>query len=320
MKIRMVQLVILLAFVMVIVYMAQIPNGYGHPAAQHDQNKWIDDDGDWVQSTHAEAQDPRGLNFHRFLCSTKNGDEKVYGRGWFFRGGKLSGAKDGNRKHDQNDLSPIQQVYKLIVNTKAIASLYCVSGSVTPNIEEVRALPVQEDRFGGNATIKLDIFGTSYHEKKYTIFNPFLYVGCAERYVNAQFVHPHAKSIEIVVSPKQISTTETEQYETGVTATLGGETGGVGADLSATYITSWTSSRTDLHGFGYGIDDIIIATDPMHRRKKSDVEGELEHKSAISHIYAEFDDVTEMCPERNYYSGGLVPRINTIHVNKIVLW
>ena len=106
--------------------------------------------------------------------STQNGDENVYGKGWYFQGGKLSGATDGNRKHDKNDLSPIQQVYKLIVNTNASATLNSVSGKVTPYIDEVGALPVQEDRFGGNATIKLDIFGTSYHKKQYSILNPTL--------------------------------------------------------------------------------------------------------------------------------------------------
>lgn len=322
MKFKMVQFGTLLVLVISIVYMLPPRVGFGHAECLHEPSRWIGTktfpiggkfEGKFIGSKPTGAtirgpHDPRGKSFHKPICG-KNGDEYVSTEAWYFEGGELDGtrtSKGGHYPHNKH------KVYKIELKLEASTGSWTASGSVSPTVDGRFATTSHTGH--GSALITLDIFKTRYHEILDVLS---YYMGCREHESDEYKWHPdEAIEIGVIISLSEI----TKQKSGKIALSASGEYGGTSIGGSGEWTTSWSEKKKQPYGEGYGVtakvgcswwdrDEIV-----KKQRKKADVEGSM--SDASSHIYAEYDKRTEMCPDPTSGSEWLseTPREDVPHV------
>ena len=319
MKLKLIQLTGLFAFVVVILMLAPPDKGFGGEPWEHIPDLWINSSG-YLSTpdnpgTHliGKAEDPRNKNFNS-MCGS-NGDETVSGFAWYYRGGMI----DDPSQHVKNPTMPNhnkhfkQNVYKLYLSGSASTSANGASGSLDPGIKDPESIDLPAAHttrsFKGQGSITLDIPAIDYHVPKYDYSNR--YVGCetktAERHCfipgeveENGVVKKEEEVIKVLVNLKNVSDKRT------ATISVGGEVKGATANFTHTWEWGGTFFRTRGRGFGMRVSvggwwTAYQNEELKLQGKTAQVYGKIQD-AELPTLNAEFDTKNSWCPPDNGYS------------------
>ncbi len=330
MKFKLIQLVILLAFVMSVVFMAQTPIGFGGEPSTHQPSIWINPDrtsdlygeletppnvpireperSRYLNSLIGTDRDPRDKNFTKFICGT-NGAEYFNHRAWCYRGGKVSNPK-GHKENpnSRNHTSTYkQQIYTIVLETSASASASGASARLDPKIEEPESLSIESSDdplpFQGQGKITLDSPALSYH----AIMVFFYYDSpCINRKTDEYYWKP-AQESEIKILVHRVNVTEKRTGSIGVG--VGGSAKGAEASFTHDWKWEWGRSFWNTKGRGFGIKASIggwwtanSSPEIKLQTKTAKVYGNVDD-ARHSEITASYWYKKTLCPAGSRYSG-----------------
>ena len=310
MKFKLIQIATLVIFVMSVVYMAHIPNGYGgpitdsegnaivHDVSSHNPNFYIDACG---HRKDGATDDPRGDYFNVDICGV-DGDEYVSEKGWYYRGsGEISGSHGPNTPGHKK---PNEQVYRLNLNGSASAAEYMASGSLSPSLDYMAALPREYDSWGGTGHIHLEITELDYHKIIGRSWNPDF---CVEKTACKHEWKP-TDDAEMAVNVHP-----TEKVETKTSAVYGEASaqvnykdyGHFSGSFGGSYSQSWSEKQTGhLTGISYGIvAHVGVLYDPYNyypeiklQAKEAVVSGDIDTYATVSMTANYAQAESTLCP------------------------
>ncbi len=339
MKLRLIQLTGLFAFVVVILMLTPPDKGFGGAPLSHLPSKWINTSGYLSTPDNpgihliGKAEDPRGKSFYE-ICGT-NGDESVSGFAWYYRGGKVSDSSGHDDEHDpkyKNDpnvdtnsdrhLTTYQQnIYVVQLSGSASTSAKKASGSLNPSISNPSVIKLstahQQEDFDGQGKITLDIPALYYHVPRYDWHNRYL--GCDTEFSETYYFKPTPESdLKAVVHIEEVTETRTGSID------VAGEF--KGASSSFTYTWEWKKLFRKRKGRGFGMKASVGGWWAAHlneelklQGKTAEVYGNVE-EARLPIINAEFDTINSWCPPDNGYSRTqrkYIPHVSAEHATRV---
>lgn len=330
MKLRLIQLTGLFAFVMAIMMLVPLDEGVGGDPSAHVPDLWIN--GDATSDNYGKletpdnpgphlidtAVDPRRKSFNE-MCGT-NGDESVGGFAWYYRGGKLSDS-EGHKKEKEDTTSDEhlntykQNVYTIYLNGSAQTSATEASGSLDPGISDPEGIALsaahETESFKGMGKIDLEIYQTDYHDPKYKYRNGKFryYVGCDTHTSDEYYFRMKApKVLKVVVHIEEVTKSRSGSISGGVSAK--------GASSSFTYEWSWAGKYWKKKGLGFGMKASVggwsaAYWDPVIKlqKKSATVDGNVED-ATLPTLEAEYDKRNSWCPpDSSGHSAANVPHV-----------
>ena len=306
MKIKLIQMVILMFLVMSVVFLAQTQNGYGGPIVDAQGKPIVHDPGTHDPEFYIDAcgyrkvsgtGEPRDRYFNAPICGT-DGDEYVSEKGWYYRGsGELSGTHNINPK---NPKQPSEQVYRLNLVGEASANASNASGKLSPTMDFTDALPREFDSWGGTGHIHLTITELPFH--RVLSRSPC----CADTASKHEWKPTEDAEMAVNVHPTETIETKTSKvYAEGQYEGNGSFSGTFGGS----YSNSWSEKQSGhLIGISYGIEAEIgygwwgTYWNPEIRlqEKEAIVNGNIDSYAAVD-MTANYDQAENtLCPNDHY--------------------
>ena len=327
MKLKLIQLTVLFAFVVSIVMLAPPDEGLGRDPSFHVPDLWINSDGDYETPDNPgydlinKTEDPRGKNFNK-VCGSP-GDEFVSGLAWYYRGGKLSDSsghekeKDPKKKESREHISTYKQnVYKIYLDGFAKTSATEASGRLEPGIEHAESIELStahsQETFKGQGRITLEIPEMKYHVPQYRYygFGRFKYYrGCKTKISDEYYFKPNADSVlKVIVNIENV-----REKRTG-SIMVGGEF--KGASSSFIHSWEWEKSWFKTRGRGFGMEASLGGSyrafwypEIKLQGKTAEVYGNVED-ARLPILNAEYDTKKSWCPpDSSGTSSDYVPHL-----------
>ena len=329
MKLRLIQLTGLFAFVVVILMLTPSDKGFGGAPSSHIPGQWIN--GDPANSGDSDYGrlktpdnpgvhligghwDPRGKSFYE-MCGT-NGDEYVGSFAWYYEGGRVSNFGAHAEEHDpkyNNDpnlntnsnrhLTAFRQnIFTIHLDGYASTSANEASGSLSPSISNKTVIEVPEThdqvQFDGQGKITLEIPKIKYHRARY---DRYYYRGCEIKTSKEYWSRPNEIDLYIIVHISHLE----EKRAAGID--VGGDFKGAKANFTHTW--EWKESRHKIRGRGFGVKasaggrwDAYWNKELKLQGKTAEVYGNVEG-AALPKLSAEFDTINSWCPPDTGYSN-----------------
>ncbi len=337
MKLRLIQLTGLFAFVVAILMLAPPDEGIGGAPSSHVPSIWIN--GDPANSDApdygrpktpdnpgihliGEDEDPRGKSFNE-MCGT-NGEESVSGFAWYYRGGKVSDSDGHQAEHDIDDpnvntnsdthLTTFKQnIYTLYLNGYASTSANEASGSLDPGISEAESIELsaahQQEPFHGQGKITLEIEKTDYHIPQYEHTHDAYYIGCKTQTSDEYYFRPVSESvIKVIVHIKNVK----EKRKGSISGSINAK----GASSSFTHEWEWEKGWFWTKGRGFGMKasvggswDAFWKPEIKLQKKTAVVNGNIEN-AGLPTLNAEYAKRKSWCPpDSSGTSEAYVPHL-----------
>lgn len=299
MKFKLIQFAILLAFVMTIVFMAQIPNGFGHSLGGshthmiHPPEFHVDPSGDSIGPVPCPcSNDPRESEHRDYKDSHGNGTGSA--TSWALRyyasplyngdGGQVHTPADPNSAVQKRNSAKInaaratesQMVFGARVDLSASAGNSSCSGSVQPSLTDDMGLTSDLSGWSGQGNITLVI--SKKDDAHIRVANPFgmgfSYI-CVPTDLEETIYNPGWQDIEIGVSDTKLTNKKTRGIE--------GALKGGPASLTAKWIVENSVEREGVvYAYPEGIEvtlrcpwGVILGDGASQQDKRSNVQGNL---------------------------------------------
>jgi len=248
---KLVQLITLFALALSVVYMAQVPNSFGHDPSNHPPEFYVDEGGNYagVQRTDSNY-DPRDDNDYK--DSFGNGSESA--SSWalrYYASGEINGGHNEDNHDENNDA---EMVYGARVDLSASAGNSSCSGSVTPSLTDDMGLTSKNPGWSGHGKVVLNIEDNP--EAHYMISavtiptgGPILEIPvyrCVPVNVEGTSYDSGWKNIEIQVSDATIQ----DKKSGGIS----GEVSYGPAKVSGSYTQGTDITRKEVHAYAYGVE------------------------------------------------------------------
>lgn len=166
MKLRLIQLTGLFAFVVTIIMLAPSYDGFGDPpwpsTNNHDPDFLIDSNG---KRPEGASDDPRWESFNEITCGA-NGSRWVEAEAWEFRPGILEGGTSSTHTPGDHLSKADQLIFKLQLDGRASTSSGNAEGSLSPRLKHLNAHLVPSTGMtshSGEGRINLEITELAYH-------------------------------------------------------------------------------------------------------------------------------------------------------------
>lgn len=279
MKSKRVQIIALFAFVITIIFIAQVPNGFGHDPYEHPPEFYVNctyGDYDGVEKTDNNL-DPRDYTDYY----DSNGNGTISASSWYMRY-YASGVINGNHKYDDD----AEMVYAAQVSLSASAGNSSCSGTISPSLTQDMGLTSGHPGWSGTGTITLNISDTNAHSEVPTHL-PWPTHICIPIDVGGSSYESGSRSVDIKVSDSVITEITTKE--------IGAEVSGGNAKISGKWTGSVSRSVNNIHSYPVGFEftltsgfwDQVMQLDSQ-QNKGATVTGNLSGSIAPTSISADF--------------------------------